>query len=222
MLGDRLSAYDEAYFARIARWSGLENYAGQLEQLLRLMRLSPSDRVLDVGCGTGTAMRLIQKIIGTEIHGVDPSAAAWPHLEGLNRIRGNAESLPFENASFDAVLMLHVLGHVDDPARSLLEASRVLKPSGKLGIITPNSRFVRMLRPFNRLGLISHRVDPTIIRYYSSGALVRALEQAGLEVRYCVHIGDLPVVLGPLASLGRPRFLRQRVVAVAQKAGEKR
>lgn len=94
-------------------------------------------QVLDVGCGGGyTCEFLAQR--GADVSGVDPSvpcitaARQHAHAAGL-AIRYQAapgEHLPFEDCSFDAVICVDVLEHVENPSSAIAEISRVLKPRG--------------------------------------------------------------------------------------------
>ena len=80
-------------------------------------------RVLDVGCGDKPYFPYFSA--ASEYVGVDP---VDPHAD----VVGIAEELPREDASFDVVLCIQVLEHVDDPARAAHELHRVLKPGGRL------------------------------------------------------------------------------------------
>jgi ubiquinone/menaquinone biosynthesis C-methylase UbiE len=98
-------------------------------------------RVLDIGCGTGAHAEILSRHFGCEPGGVDASegmlAQARAKLPAADLRLGTAERLPFENASFDAALMVFVAHHVDRP-RAFAEANRVLVPGGRLLIVTSN------------------------------------------------------------------------------------
>jgi ubiquinone/menaquinone biosynthesis C-methylase UbiE len=98
-----------------------------------------SDRpVLDVGCGTG---RWTEEVIaaGRRAVGLDPSAAmlarARARLPGAALVRGRAESLPFASGRFGAVVCVYVIHHLDEPARFVAEAARVLGDRGTLSVL---------------------------------------------------------------------------------------
>jgi ubiquinone/menaquinone biosynthesis C-methylase UbiE len=92
---------------------------------------------LDVGCGTGRwtweAVAAGQRAVG-----LDPSpgmlARARSRLPGTELVRGRAESLPFAGGRFGAVLCVYVIHHLDDPARFVTEAARVLAQGGTLSV----------------------------------------------------------------------------------------
>jgi len=80
-------------------------------------------RVLDVGCGDKPYAPYFAA--AAEYVGVDVDN---PHAD----VQAAAESLPFPDASFDVVLCVQVLEHVDDPARVVAELRRVVKPGGRV------------------------------------------------------------------------------------------
>lgn len=110
-------------------------------RLAELSGARPSDRVLDIGCGTGYLTRRLAAVAdaGTVV-GVDASAAVLERARKITTERnctysvGVAESLPGEDSSFDVVtncLMLHHLPE-DVRATALEEMWRVLRPGGRL------------------------------------------------------------------------------------------
>ena len=114
--------------------------------LLSLLNLAASDRVLDVGCGTGVLTRMIadrlEAAAGGESVGID---AAAKMIEVARKKRASdkcrfevmaAEDLAFDDMSFDAVVSSLFFHHVplDLKQKALAEAYRVLKPGGRLVI----------------------------------------------------------------------------------------
>lgn len=115
-------------------------------EIVALLALEPGQRVLDLGCGTGELTRMIADNLdvarGGQAVGVD---AAAKMIQVARKKRGNdtcrfdvvaAESLPYEDASFDAVVSSLFFHHVDLELkqRTLAASFRVLKPGGKLVI----------------------------------------------------------------------------------------
>ena len=102
------------------------------------VRLLPTDRVLEVGCGPGFFNPAVARRLSaghlTLLDAQAPMLAmAAERLEkrGLANFAGvcaGAESLPFADAAFDAVFMIAVLGEVPDRASAVREAARVLRP----------------------------------------------------------------------------------------------
>jgi demethylmenaquinone methyltransferase/2-methoxy-6-polyprenyl-1,4-benzoquinol methylase len=105
--------------------------------VLRPLRLAlqgaPGRRLADVGGGTGN-YALALKREGWEPVVVDRSAEMLAHAagKGLEVIEADAQQLPFENGSFDAVTMIAMLHHVEDRGAALAEARRILRAGGRL------------------------------------------------------------------------------------------
>jgi SAM-dependent methyltransferase len=100
--------------------------------------LGPHDRVVDIGCGPGTAAREAARR-GASVIGVDPAAVMLtvarrvPRRSGPIEWReGVAESLPVADTSATVVWSLAAVHHWDDIDGGLLEARRVLVPDGRL------------------------------------------------------------------------------------------
>ncbi len=147
---------------RYDRQAWLERAA--IAAALDLLRPAPSERLLDVGTGTGAVLReLGRRAVRPEAAtGVDASAAMLarvpPLPAGWTTATADARALPFADGAFDvacAAYVLHVLPDADRPA-ALGELRRVLAPGGRLITITPavpDSGWARPLaRSLDRLG----------------------------------------------------------------------
>jgi len=100
-------------------------------------------RILDVGCGTGANLQMLSQFGVAE--GVDVSVAAldFCRARGLDLVKqGAAESLPYEDQSFDLVTALDVVEHLDDDVAGLREMHRVLRPGGRALLFVPAFRFL--------------------------------------------------------------------------------
>ncbi len=108
--------------------------------LLEHLNLNQDTHVLDVGGGTG---RIAQTLVphAAEITIVDLSYRMLQETTskiGLQGVMGGSEHLPFDDETFDAVLMVDALHHVIDQMLSLCELYRVLKPGGTLVVEEPD------------------------------------------------------------------------------------
>lgn len=99
-------------------------------------------RVLDVGCGAGNISKVIkQQRPDLEVFGVDISRRATEAAEedpqGVRFEIGSVKNLPFEDRSFEAVLVFDLLEHLEEPRQALAEIRRVLKPGGLFILFAP-------------------------------------------------------------------------------------
>jgi len=120
-------------FGQNARWRS--------ELVTRIAPCEPK-RILDVATGTAGVAIALAKRTGADVTGIDISESML--ARGRERVRaagldnriylqaGRAEDLPFPNASFDAVSFTYLLRYVRDPAATVAELARVLRPNGIL------------------------------------------------------------------------------------------
>lgn len=156
-------------------------------------RLGP--RVLDLGCGRGILLDRLATSYRTQGFGVDVSRATLRQLRSKSLhphqvVCSEGEHLPFPGGSFDAVLSLDVLEHVQIPERVLAEMLRVLRPEGVIlcyaisrkNTLTLNWLLMKALDAFgvNHWAWNGHApdrlVDPVQTRSY--------LEQSGCRIHY--------------------------------------
>lgn len=172
-------------YARLAsqydrRWSFYVNATVQ-ETLYRL-DLSSHERILDLGCGTGTLIqRLLHLAPELEIVGLDPSAEmlniAQRKLPQSVELRvGRADSIPFPTESFDLIISTNAFHYFRNPSQAIQEAKRVLKPNGHLVITDWCDDYLtcRICDIFLRL------VNRAHFRTYSVSECQRMLQGEGL------------------------------------------
>ncbi len=115
---------------------------------LRLMDLRPGERVLDLGCGSGWATRLLSRLVGDgpegfgQVVGLDVSdemvrqaRAASKDFENILYVWGSAQQIPWEENFFDKVLSVESFYYYADQDRALSELFRVMAPHGRLFIL---------------------------------------------------------------------------------------
>ena len=104
------------------------------DRLLDAVGAGRGTRLLDVATGPGY-VAATAAARGAEPTGVDFSetmlAYARAHVPGVEFVRGDASALPFEDETYDAVVMAFLLLHLGDPERAVAEVARVLRPGGK-------------------------------------------------------------------------------------------
>lgn len=143
-----------------------------------LQEFEPVGKVLDVGCGTGAVLAEIQK--NRDAWGLDFSELAldFGRERGLlNLVHGNAESLPFADGEFSAIVTLDTLEHVPDDVKAIAEIARVLEPGGAAIINVPAFRW--LWGP--------HDVALMHFRRYTKNELADKLTAAGLEVQWASY-----------------------------------
>lgn len=112
-------------------------------RLQEILDLQPGERVLEVGPGTGYYTPGLAERLGPEgvVEVLDVQQEMLDHtirrarergLWNVSATRGDARRLPYDDDSFDAAVLVTVLGEVPDPEAALRELSRVLRPGGRL------------------------------------------------------------------------------------------
>jgi demethylmenaquinone methyltransferase/2-methoxy-6-polyprenyl-1,4-benzoquinol methylase len=101
----------------------------------------PGQRILDVATGTGMVAAELLRRADCSVVGIDQSepmlARARARFAGrpesqVRLVRGEAEALPFEDASFDGLTFTYLLRYVEDPAATVAELARVVRPGGRV------------------------------------------------------------------------------------------
>src|SRR6201982_3413674 len=118
------------------------------EKTLRMMGLRAGERVLDLGCGSGWATRLLARLVGEgpegfgQVVGLDVSdemirqaRQASKDFENILYVWGSAQQIPWEENFFDKVLSVESFYYYADQDRALTELFRVLAPRGRMFIL---------------------------------------------------------------------------------------
>lgn len=146
-------------------------------------------RILDVGCGTGANLKMLAGF--GEAEGVDISQQAleFCRQRGLKSVKfGAAESLPYDDGSFDLVTALDVIEHLDDDRAGLSEVGRVLRPGGRALLFVPAFMFLWGVQD----DVSNHR------RRYDRTELIAKVKAAGFEIEragYANFTFFLPVLM---------------------------
>jgi len=137
---DEVSSYYEE--VRYQRTYSRFYHRWWIEKMFRL--LGGDGLVLDNGCGTGILSEMVQ---GKKIVGMDYSQGMLDRARKRLKdcIRGDSESLPFRDKSFDAVFARSLLHHLPRPEQGIAEMARVLKDGGRFVIADTHKSIVSLL-----------------------------------------------------------------------------
>jgi demethylmenaquinone methyltransferase/2-methoxy-6-polyprenyl-1,4-benzoquinol methylase len=178
--------------------------------MVATLKAAPEDRVLDVATGTGLVARALVERYRCQVVGLDQSASMLSRARAklasdsvlasrLDLVEGEAEALPFADAEFDHLTFTYLLRYVDDPAATLRELARVVKPGGRIACLEfclPRGIYFWPWRLYTRLGLpalgrlasrqwyeVGRFLGPSIEGFYRAYPLARQLgmwEEAGI------------------------------------------
>ena len=125
---EQVDSWDEFYRTNRRAWRGVTNISD--------LGFRSGMRVLEVGCGNGKTLAALKEL-GCDVVGVDFSEEAVVScrqlIPGVDARQGDILNLEFDDSSFDAVVLFHVLEHVlpEDMGKASSEVARVLRPGGR-------------------------------------------------------------------------------------------
>jgi arsenite methyltransferase len=155
MTTDKFQSPDERLQQEFNRWAD-DGEGAKMERhhlditakTMRRMELRPGERILDLGCGSGWATRLLARMVGEgpqgfgQVVGVDISdqmvrlaRSASKEFVNVMFVVGSAAQIPWEENFFDKVLSVESFYYYQDQERALAELFRVMAPHGRLFIL---------------------------------------------------------------------------------------
>jgi 2-polyprenyl-3-methyl-5-hydroxy-6-metoxy-1,4-benzoquinol methylase len=183
------------------------------------LQAKPGGRLLEIGCGSGAGLQLMQEkgwcVTGLDF---DEDAVRNARGKGLDVHYGQLSAQEFGDQTFDAVVMSHVIEHVPTPVALLSECRRILKAEGVLVALTPNAvsslhlkygqywrgleipRHLQIFTP-EALAGVAERAGYTVVETFTSmnGFVYQDLASRELAA------GEKHLMGGPVASV--PRIL---------------
>jgi SAM-dependent methyltransferase len=201
--------YERAWRPLLFRaWTG-RSTAEETRLGLDLVRPRAGETALDVACGPGNTTRRLREALGDGLAvGCDTSASMLARAvrdtpgPGVAYVRADAEALPFADAGFDVVTCFGALYLMDHPFRAVDELLRVLRPGGRIALLTTCERGPA---PARRAFAVTHGAIG--LRAFPRDAFTTRLRAAGLvDVRQAVSwwsqtvAGQRPETAGAPAS----------------------
>jgi 2-polyprenyl-3-methyl-5-hydroxy-6-metoxy-1,4-benzoquinol methylase len=166
------------------RWLGIALYlfpARRADIDFSVMYLTNKHRgkLLEIGCGNGEMQKYLD-MLGWQTEGIDfdPIAVEKARSKGIKINLGSLHEQEYNDNTFDAVILSHVIEHVPNPLALLSEIHRILKPGGMISLVTPNSNaFGRLI--FGNFWL--HLDPPRHLFLFNNKALIKSAQMAGFK-----------------------------------------
>ena len=221
------SLYEQEYFANADSLSaGYEDYATRGEDFRevfahRLAALPPEvegGRLLDVGAGFGYLLDAAEGKF-SERWAVERSPDAVEALQGKGTVcRGTLAEVELPNSYFDVVSLQDCLEHFRDPREALLRIREVLRPGGRVILVTPNTD--SLLAKLQRRSWVSLKFPEHVV-LFQPGTLKRILEETGFIIETRTAAGQyarLDFLVSRVLS-GYPRLASLAQASVAKLGG---
>lgn len=178
-------------------------YSFMLPELVK--RIQKDSIILELGCGQSKGLRYLVQynyIKQGNVYGIDQSDVAIEFsrkkLPKANLEQGDIYSLKFKNNTFDCVLMMEVIEHLEYPLEALKEVARVLKPNGELIISFPN--YINF--PWLVLRILSEKLNKPkwivlqpVDKVYTTINIINFCKKNSLKYQKCIGSNYYPPLL---------------------------
>ncbi len=166
---------EDSHWWFVGRRAILESF---LRQIIHDPKFEIRDpKLLDIGCGTGANLEMLEQFGTAEGVDVSDEALDFCRKKGLNVQKGLAETLPYDDDTFDITTALDVIEHLDDDVAGLKEMHRVTKPGGHALIFVPAFMWLWGVQD----DISHHRIR------YTRKQIVERLERAGFRVERATY-----------------------------------
>ncbi len=196
----------------------------QLELLLQVLRLTPANRALDAGCGTGDTTNYLSERSGANFVGADKSKpsidSALRRFPSLEFCVAELDALDFPPASFDAVIAIESMYFPKDLMTTVGQFKKLLRPGGRMGLFfthlgaegpasAAETKLGQALQ-VNGLRFEAHDLTESDRRFWqrskeTAEELLPEFEAEGNED--LLHLGETTAVLDLIQKGGHARFL---------------
>jgi len=145
--------------------------------------IPPKCEVLDVGCGTGRLIRYLPSEcsyvgVDEDVAAIEENRRTFPQV-GFEVLDICTRTYPFQEQSFDAIVLAAVIEHIDDPLHLMKQLFRILKPDGRLIMTTPSpfGGYIHAIMAF--LGLLSRHAAEEHKDFYDLASIKELIHPAG-------------------------------------------
>jgi len=173
----------------------LHHHLSERKIISLLKEMSPSIKVLDIGCGDGYYLNVLSKMGFQHVQGVDPSHSFIERCRkrGFSVRQKSLDELS-ENGQFDLILLMQVLEHLEDPIRAVLIIKRLLRHKGHLLLTVPVcdsflKRYHRFRYKIDKLVQVK-AWDNTHKHAFSASVLRELLRISGFRVEKEMHASN--------------------------------
>jgi len=175
-----LKMYSKDYSKKLFEWNNSEQYKSEIDFLNSLLQIQPSNKILDYGCGIGTAIKMLsEKHPQAQVYGFD-----------VNRFDGRVVDDFYIRSEFyfqfDRIYFMHSLAHIPDVVGMLGRLFDFQKPQAKVVVITPNYDWLWL-----KNGMKEVKTDKTVIRHFTLKSLKDTFLEAGYEIEMAGMYGHL-------------------------------
>src|SRR3989344_3361087 len=149
----------------------------------QLIKKFGREKILDIGCGTGTHLNLLDNVIGFDI---SEKMLYKAKIKNRPLVQGDASNLPIKQNSFDTVFCFYSTLNLVDLEKSSKEISRILKQSGKLLLSVVSIRDIDEHRSSLEAKIKKFRLEgkPINMRLFEKEEVVKAFENIGMKMIY--------------------------------------
>lgn len=126
------------------------------QKRIKMFNLNKCSKILELGCGDGLNLKILQKLGYPEVFGLDNSHALLSRISGARIVAADACEIALADNSFDVVLIDSVLHHIRNLDGCLKEIRRILKPGGVLCFMEPRDSFPRRILDMLTYSWLSH------------------------------------------------------------------